>query len=127
MSGSRIWNANTMFILQSTDKPIPAGPWFLCQYRQNDYIWVISIEDGPNKRNSLSMYAVPNRLAFIKTLDPSIDQICAGENGIAKALAGGSGWTILAWSGRLGRLVNHWAADHAHALPAATPILALDM
>src|SRR3954468_4708914 len=46
---------------------------------------------------------------------------------MAKALAGGSGWAILAWSKRLGRLVNHWAADHAHALPGATPILALDM
>jgi Fe-Mn family superoxide dismutase len=46
---------------------------------------------------------------------------------MAKALAGGSGWAILAWSERLGRLVNHWAADHAHALPAADPILALDM
>jgi len=47
--------------------------------------------------------------------------------GMAKALAGGSGWAILAWSERLGRLVNHWAADHAHALAGATPILALDM
>src|SRR5262249_39413602 len=46
---------------------------------------------------------------------------------MAKALAGGSGWVILAWSERLGRLVNEWAADHAHALPGATPILALDM
>jgi len=46
---------------------------------------------------------------------------------IAKALAGGSGWAILAWSERLGRLVNQWAADHAHGLPGATPILALDM
>ena len=46
---------------------------------------------------------------------------------MAKALAGGSGWTILAWSERLSRLVNHRAADHAHCLPAATPILALDM
>jgi superoxide dismutase, Fe-Mn family len=46
---------------------------------------------------------------------------------IAKALAGGSGWAILAWSERLGRLVNHWAADHAHSLQGATPILALDM
>src|SRR4051812_50011810 len=46
---------------------------------------------------------------------------------MAKALAGGSGWVILAWSERLGRLVNQWAADHAHALPGATPILALDM
>ena len=47
--------------------------------------------------------------------------------GMAKALAGGSGWAILAWSARLGRLVNQWAADHAHALAGATPILALDM
>jgi Fe-Mn family superoxide dismutase len=47
--------------------------------------------------------------------------------GIAKALAGGSGWVILAWSERLGRLVNQWAADHAHELPGAVPILALDM
>jgi Fe-Mn family superoxide dismutase len=46
---------------------------------------------------------------------------------MAKALAGGSGWAILSWSERLGRLVNQWAADHAHALPGATPILALDM
>ena len=46
---------------------------------------------------------------------------------MAKALAGGSGWVILAWSERLGRLINHWAADHAHGLAGATPILALDM
>jgi Fe-Mn family superoxide dismutase len=46
---------------------------------------------------------------------------------IAKALAGGSGWVILAWSERLGRLINQWAADHAHGLPGTTPILALDM
>ena len=46
---------------------------------------------------------------------------------IAKALAGGSGWAILGWSARLGRLINLWAADHAHGLAAATPILAVDM
>jgi Fe-Mn family superoxide dismutase len=46
---------------------------------------------------------------------------------MAKALAGGSGRAILAWSERFGRLVNQWAADHAHGLPGATPILALDM
>src|SRR5262249_41654373 len=46
---------------------------------------------------------------------------------MAKVLAGGSGWAILAWSERLGRLINQWAADHAHGLPGATPILALDM
>jgi Fe-Mn family superoxide dismutase len=46
---------------------------------------------------------------------------------MAKAQAGGSGWTILTWSGRLGRLTNQWAADHTHTLAGGTPILAIDM
>src|SRR6185503_10498199 len=46
---------------------------------------------------------------------------------MAKALAGGSGWAILSWSERMGRLVNHWAADHAHSLPGGVPVLAIDM
>jgi superoxide dismutase, Fe-Mn family len=46
---------------------------------------------------------------------------------MAKALSGGSGWVILAWSDRYNRLINQWAADHTNGLAAATPILALDM
>jgi superoxide dismutase, Fe-Mn family len=46
---------------------------------------------------------------------------------MAKALGGGSGWVLLCWSERLGRLVNQWGADHAHGLAGAVPILALDM
>ena len=46
---------------------------------------------------------------------------------MGKALGGGSGWVVLGWSPRLGRLVNQWAADHAHALAGGVPILALDM
>jgi Fe-Mn family superoxide dismutase len=46
---------------------------------------------------------------------------------MGKALAGGSGWVLLAWSARDRRLVNSWAADHAHNLAGAIPILALDM
>lgn len=46
---------------------------------------------------------------------------------MGKALAGGSGWVVLAWSARDKRLVNQWAADHAHAMAGATPVLALDM
>ncbi|MGE0724450.1 MAG: Fe-Mn family superoxide dismutase [Alphaproteobacteria bacterium] len=46
---------------------------------------------------------------------------------MGKALGGGSGWVVLAWSPRAGRLVNLWAADHAHGLAGAVPILALDM
>jgi Fe-Mn family superoxide dismutase len=46
---------------------------------------------------------------------------------IAKAQGGGSGWTLLTWSPRAGRLVNAWAADHMHGIADGVPILALDM
>ncbi len=46
---------------------------------------------------------------------------------MGKALGGGSGWVLLTYSSRDGRLVNQWASDHAHTLAGATPILALDM
>jgi len=46
---------------------------------------------------------------------------------MGRAQGGGSGWTMLVWSPRRGRLVNAWAADHAHNLAGATPLVALDM
>lgn len=48
-------------------------------------------------------------------------------NSLAKAMGGGSGWALLSWSTREGRLINHWAGDHTQLLAGATPILALDM
>jgi superoxide dismutase, Fe-Mn family len=46
---------------------------------------------------------------------------------MGKALGGGSGWVLLAWSPRDRKLVNQWASDHCHTLTGGTPILALDM
>jgi len=46
---------------------------------------------------------------------------------MGKALGGGSGWVLLAWSPRDGKLVNQSASDHCHTLAGGTPILALDM
>lgn len=57
----------------------------------------------------------------------SVDRWRAEFMALAKAMAGGSGWALLSWSSREGRLVTHWAADHTHLLAGATPILALDM
>jgi Fe-Mn family superoxide dismutase len=57
----------------------------------------------------------------------SFDRWGAEFAGIGKALAGGSGWVLLAWSHRDNGLVNQWAADHTMTLAGATPILALDM
>lgn len=57
----------------------------------------------------------------------SVERWRAEFTAMGKALGGGSGWVLLTRSGRDRRLVNQWAADHTHALAAATPLLALDM
>ena len=57
----------------------------------------------------------------------SVDRWRTEFTSLAKAMGGGSGWAILAWSSREGRLINHWAADHTHLLAGATTVLALDM
>jgi superoxide dismutase, Fe-Mn family len=46
---------------------------------------------------------------------------------LGKALGGGSGWVLLSWSPRDGKLVNQWASDHCHTIAGGTPIVALDM
>jgi Fe-Mn family superoxide dismutase len=46
---------------------------------------------------------------------------------MGKALGGGSGWVLMTRSPRDGRLMNVWAADHAHSLAGGAPVLALDM
>jgi superoxide dismutase, Fe-Mn family len=57
----------------------------------------------------------------------SVDRWRTEFTALGKAMGGGSGWAILAWSSREGRLINHWAADHTNLLAGATPVLALDM
>jgi superoxide dismutase, Fe-Mn family len=57
----------------------------------------------------------------------TLDAWRAEFTAMGKAQGGGSGWTLLVWSPRRGRLVNAWAADHAHNLAGATPLIALDM
>lgn len=43
------------------------------------------------------------------------------------SLAGGSGWTILAYNLHTRSLNNHWAWDHMHGAAAGVPLLVLDM
>lgn len=57
----------------------------------------------------------------------SIAGWAAEFSALGKALGGGSGWALLTWSGRDGRLMNQWAADHTMTLAGGTPLLALDM
>jgi Fe-Mn family superoxide dismutase len=45
----------------------------------------------------------------------------------ATALAGGSGWSLLALNVHTGDLQNYWMWDHMHAPATGIPLLALDM
>src|SRR5215813_9343616 len=45
----------------------------------------------------------------------------------AMALAGGSGWAILAYNFHTGELHNYWAWDHMHNAPISRPLLVCDM
>src|SRR5262249_45806841 len=56
----------------------------------------------------------------------SFDRWRAEFTSMGKALAGGSGWVLLSYSPRDGKLVNQWAADHCHTLAGGRPLLALD-
>lgn len=47
--------------------------------------------------------------------------------GMGKALGGGSGWVLLTWSRRAGRLINQWASDHTLTTADGEVLLALDM
>src|SRR5580693_7793459 len=46
---------------------------------------------------------------------------------LAEALAGGSGWVLLTYVPRDGRLINQSGADHGQNIAGGIPILAIDM
>lgn len=57
----------------------------------------------------------------------SFDRWRAEFAGMGKAQGGGSGWVLLTWSPRAGRLINSWAADHTMTAADGAVLLALDM
>jgi Fe-Mn family superoxide dismutase len=57
----------------------------------------------------------------------SVDRWRAEFVAMGNALGGGSGWVVLVYVPRDGRLVNQYASDHSQSVPGGVPILALDM
>ena len=57
----------------------------------------------------------------------SLDRWRAEFRGMGYALGGGSGWVLLTYLPREGRLINQYAAEHSQAIASGVPILALDM
>ena len=57
----------------------------------------------------------------------SLDRWRAEFRAMGYALGGGSGWVLLTYIPREGRLINQYAAEHSQAVAGGVPILALDM
>ena len=71
---------------------------------------------------------VPDVLASAIAKDfGSVDRWRQEFVGIASGLAGGSGWVLLTYVPRDGRLINQIAAEHSQSIAGGVPILALDM
>lgn len=70
----------------------------------------------------------PGSFAEVLTRDfGSVDRWKVEFAAMGRALGGGSGWVLLTYSPRDGRLVNQYASDHSQSLASGIPILALDM
>ncbi|MEN9704221.1 MAG: hypothetical protein RLZZ393_100 [Pseudomonadota bacterium] len=46
---------------------------------------------------------------------------------VGNALAGGTGWVVLAWNPALKTLENSWLADHTNGVTGGTPLLVMDL
>ena len=57
----------------------------------------------------------------------SLERWRAEFSAMGYALGGGSGWVLLTYVPRDGRLINQYAGDHSQAVVSGVPILALDM
>ena len=72
--------------------------------------------------------AVPEAMAAALVRDfGSTDRWRQEFIALANALAGGSGWVLLTYVPRDGRLINQSASDHGQSIAGGIPILALDM
>jgi Fe-Mn family superoxide dismutase len=72
--------------------------------------------------------AVPEVMATALTRDfGSVSRWRDEFAALAGSLAGGSGWALLTYVPRDGRLVNHLGYDYGSAIVGAIPILAVDM
>lgn len=57
----------------------------------------------------------------------SVQRWRTGFSAMGYALGGGSGWVVLTWMPRDGRLINQYATEHSQAVAGGVPILAIDM
>jgi Fe-Mn family superoxide dismutase len=69
----------------------------------------------------------PAMAAALEASFGSVERWRAEFVAMGNALGGGSGWVVLAYAPRDGRLCNQYAADHSQSLATGVSILVLDM
>ncbi len=79
--------------------------------------------------SSLGGEGVPTKgMAEILARDfGSLERWRAEFRAMGYALGGGSGWVLLTYVPRDGRLINQYASEHSQSIASGVPILALDM
>lgn len=82
---------------------------------------------GPGRKGNPAAAPLPTLAKALESDFGSVARWQAEFSAMGKALGGGSGWVLLAWSPRDGKLRNQWAADHTHTLADGRVVLALDM
>ncbi len=72
--------------------------------------------------------AVPEAMASALSRDfGSVDRWRKEFIALANGMAGGSGWVLLTYVPRDGRLINQTGSDHSQSIAGGVPILAIDM
>ena len=75
--------------------------------------------DGPNPTEIMREALARDFGSFLRWRDEF--------SAMGNALGGGSGWVLLTYVPRDGRLVNQYASEHSQAIAGGIPLLALDM
>ncbi len=75
--------------------------------------------DGPNPTEVMREALARDFGSFLRWRDEF--------SAMGNALGGGSGWVLLTYVPRDGRLVNQYASEHSQAIAGGIPLLALDM
>jgi superoxide dismutase, Fe-Mn family len=82
---------------------------------------------GPGRQGKPASTPLPALARALEKDFGSVARWQAEFSSMGKALGGGSGWVLLVWSPRDGKLRNQWAGDHTQALADGRVVLALDM
>ncbi len=110
--------------------PIASKPWALNGLSERLIVSHYENTYGAAVRSLIAIRDELDALDLAAALEQQFGSVAGWRRefvALAQALSGGSGWVLLSYSRRDGRLYNQIAFDHSQAMMDAVPVLALDM